>query len=120
MKQKFLSDWTYARRRQTNKSMAKSRVKEIEFALKLFIAGATPNSARAITNIQKILGTYLAGRYTLNIIDVRQEPAIAKEEQIIALPLLIIKQPLPERRLVGDMSNTKKVLEGLGITVGEE
>jgi circadian clock protein KaiB len=99
--------------------MAKSREKEIEFALKLFIAGATPNSLRAITNIQKILGTYLSGRYTLNIIDVRQEPAIAKEEQIIALPLLIIKQPLPERRLVGDMSNTEKVLQGLGITITE-
>jgi len=100
--------------------MAKSRSKEAEYALKLFIAGATPNSSRAITNIQKILSAYLSGRYTLNIIDVRQEPEVARQEQIIALPLLIIKEPLPERRLIGDMSNTKKVLEGLGITVSEE
>jgi circadian clock protein KaiB len=100
--------------------MTKSRAKEIEYALKLFIAGATPNSLRAITNIQKILSAYLSGRYTLNIIDVRQEPEVAKEEQIIALPLLIIKTPLPERRLIGDMSNTKKVLEGLGITLSED
>jgi circadian clock protein KaiB len=100
--------------------MTKSRAKEVEYALKLFIAGATPNSLRAITNIKKILSAYLSGRYTLNIIDVRQEPEVAKQEQIIALPLLIIKVPLPERRLIGDMSNTKKVLEGLGITLSED
>jgi circadian clock protein KaiB len=92
---------------------------EIEYILRLFISGATPNSIRAITNIQKILETYLPGRYTLNIIDVRQETAVAQQEQIIALPLLIIKNPLPEKRLIGDMSNTKKVLAGLGITLSE-
>jgi circadian clock protein KaiB len=99
--------------------MRKTRRSEIEYILRLFISGATPNSSRAITNIQKILETYLQGRYTLNIIDVRQETAVAQKEQIIALPLLIIKNPLPERRLIGDMSNTKKVLEGLGITSSE-
>lgn len=99
--------------------MGMARRSEIEFTLRLFISGATPNSSRAITNIQKILETYLPGRYTLNIIDVRQETAVAQKEQIIALPLLIIKNPFLERRLIGDMSNTKKVLEGLGITLSE-
>jgi circadian clock protein KaiB len=97
--------------------MAKVNNNQLEYILRLFISGATPNSSRAITNIQKILETYLHGRYTLNIIDVRQETAVAQQEQIIALPLLIIKNPPPERRLIGDMSNTKKVLAGLGITL---
>jgi circadian clock protein KaiB len=99
--------------------MATNKPDQIEYALKLFIAGATSNSSRAITNIQKILNSHLAGRYALNIVDVRQEPGIAREEQIVALPLLIIKAPLPERRLIGDLSNTKKVLEGLGITMNK-
>lgn len=89
------------------------------YVLKLFISGATPNSSRAITNLQKILQERLAGRYTLSIIDVRQETHIAQQEQIIALPLLIKKNPLPERRLIGDMSNTEKVLDGLGIMASE-
>ena len=99
--------------------MATNKTEEVEYALKLFIAGATPNSSRAITNIQKILNSHLAGRYALNIVDVRQEPAVAREEQIVALPLLIIKAPLPERRLIGDLSNTEKVLEGLGINMNK-
>jgi circadian clock protein KaiB len=100
--------------------MRKQRKGEIGYILKLFISGATTNSTRAITNLQKILETYLQGKYILNIIDVRQETSVAKQEQIIALPLLIVKKPLPERRLIGDMSNTKKVLKGLGITSSED
>ena len=89
--------------------------KGVEFDVRLFIAGATPNSSRAVMNIKHILNTYLSDRYTLDIIDVRQEPEMAKHEQIIALPLLIIKHSLQERRLIGDLSNTAKVLEGFGI-----
>jgi circadian clock protein KaiB len=86
-----------------------------EFALRLFVAGASPNSTRAIVNIKHILNTYLRDRYTLDIIDVRQNPSIGKDEQIIALPLLVIKHSSQERRLIGDLSNTPKVLEGFGI-----
>lgn len=84
--------------------------------LKLFISGASPNSVRAINNIQKILEEHLKDRYTLSVIDIYQEKNIAQQEQIIALPLLIRKFPLPERRLIGDMSNTTKVLDYLEIT----
>lgn len=88
----------------------------IQIILKLFISGASPNSVRAINNIQKILEEHLKDRYTLSVIDIYQEKVLAQQEQIIALPLLIRKFPLPERRLIGDMSNTVKVLDYLEIT----
>jgi len=86
------------------------------YVLRLFITGATPNSSRAIANLKEICETYLKGRYELEIIDVYQQPLIARNEQIIALPLLIKKAPFPERRLIGDMSDTAKVLRGLSLT----
>lgn len=85
------------------------------YRLSLFITGASPNSVRAINNIKAICEKYLAGEYELEIIDVYQIPEIAQREQIIAVPTLIKKGPAPERRLVGDMSDTAKVLRGLGI-----
>lgn len=87
-----------------------------EYVLHLFITGASPNSIKAITNLKEICEAYIAGRYHLEIIDVYQQATIAEKEQIIAMPLLIKKFPLPERRLIGDMSDTQKVLRGLGIT----
>ena len=86
-----------------------------EYVLRLFITGATPNSVKAVNNLKLICEQYLKGKYSLEIIDVYQQEDIAEKEQIIALPLLVKKLPLPERRLIGDMSNTEKVLHGLGI-----
>lgn len=86
-----------------------------EYVLQLYITGATPNSVRALTNIKSICEEYLKGRYSLEIIDVYQQKDIAEKEQLIALPLLIKKQPLPEKRMIGDLSNTQKVLAGLGL-----
>jgi circadian clock protein KaiB len=85
------------------------------FVLRLFITGTSPNSVRAIKNVRDICEEHLKGRYTLEIIDVYQQAALAKEEEIIALPLLIKKSPAPVRRLIGDMSETPKVLKGLGL-----
>lgn len=90
-----------------------------EYDLRLFVSGASPNSVRAINNLQKTLEKHIKGRYLLKVIDVHQERDLAQHEQIIALPLLIRKLPLPERRLIGDMSDIKKVLNGLGITIEE-
>ena len=90
--------------------------KKPEFVLCLFITGASPNSVRAISNIKTICETYLHGRYALQIIDVYQEQKIAMEQQIIALPMLLKKFPLPERRMIGDLSHTEKVLSALGLT----
>jgi circadian clock protein KaiB len=85
-----------------------------ELHLRLFITGATPNSVRAITNIKQICEENFKGKYRLEIIDVYQQRAIAENEQLIALPLLIRKQPSPERRMIGDLSDTQKVLKLLG------
>jgi circadian clock protein KaiB len=88
-----------------------------EYVLQLFVSGASPNSVRAIVNLKNICEAHLAGRYSLEIIDVYQQGIIARDAQIIALPLLIKKLPLPERRIIGDMSETKKLLHGLGLDV---
>lgn len=86
------------------------------YKLRLFITGASTNSTRAVINMKEICETYLKQNYELEIIDVHQQPLLAESEEIIALPLLVKKSPGPERRLIGDMSNTKKVLRGLGVT----
>ena len=91
-------------------------VNDEPYLLKLFVTGASPNSTRAISNIKNICESKLEGRYELEIIDVYQQPLMAETEQIIALPLLIKKMPLPERRFIGDLSDTEKVLKGLDIT----
>lgn len=92
--------------------------KDADFVLRLYITGASPNSLRAVENIQQICKLYLKNNYQLEIIDVYQQASIAEQEQIVALPLLIKVHPLPKRRFIGDMSNTNKVLNGLGISAG--
>jgi circadian clock protein KaiB len=89
--------------------------KDFPYIFRLYITGASPNSARAITNIKNICESSLKDQYELNIIDVYQQPLVAKTVDIIALPLLIRKLPLPERRLIGDMSDGEKVRKSLGI-----
>lgn len=86
---------------------------EPAYVLRLFITGATPNSVRAVANTRRICEEHLKDRYSLEVIDVYQQPELAEQEQLIALPLLIRKKPLPERRLVGDQSNSEKVVKGL-------
>jgi circadian clock protein KaiB len=81
--------------------------------LRLYITGASVNSAKAISNIKQICEKHLKNAYKLEIIDIYQQPALAKQEQIVALPLLVKSFPLPEKRLVGNMSDTEKVLKGL-------
>ena len=85
-------------------------------ALKLFVTGASPNSARAVANLKNICEKYL-GKYDLEIIDVYQQPLKAKDEQIIALPMLLKFFPKPIKRLIGDMSDIQKVLRGLGLNL---
>lgn len=83
--------------------------------LRLFITGASLNSRRAVINLTELCEIHIKDRYSLEIIDVYQQKSIAEQEQIIALPLLIKSFPLPERRMIGDMSDTQKVLKGLGL-----
>jgi circadian clock protein KaiB len=81
----------------------------------LYVAGYSPKSVSAITNIKKICEENLQGRYELDVIDLYQQPQLAQGEQIIAVPTLIKKLPPPLRRIIGDMSNTERVLVGLDI-----
>jgi circadian clock protein KaiB len=85
------------------------------YKLRMYVTGASPNSAKAITNIKNICETHLSGMYDLEIIDIYQEPLKAQTEQVIALPMLVKSLPLPFKRLIGDMSDTKKVLKALGL-----
>jgi circadian clock protein KaiB len=80
------------------------------------VAGISPNSVRAIENINAICLKYLKGKYELEVIDIYQQPSLALQEDIITIPVLIKKFPLPEERLIGDLSNTKIVLEELHLT----
>ena len=86
------------------------------YVLQLFVAGISPNSIRAIENINTICAKYLKGRHELDIIDIYQQPDQALKEEIVAIPVLVRKFPLPEQRLIGDLSNTKTVLNELGLT----
>lgn len=83
------------------------------YVLRLYVTGNTPSSARAVANIKKICEERLRGCYELEVIDIYQQPELAKEGQIIAVPTLVKKQPPPLRRIIGDMSDTERVLGGL-------
>ena len=85
------------------------------YVLRLYVTGLTPRSVRAVDNLRAICDEYLEGRYDLEVIDVYQQPILAKGEQIIAAPTLIKKLPLPMRRIIGDMSNRERVLLGLDL-----
>jgi len=87
------------------------------FMLKLYVTGTTPKSVRAIANLKKICEEHLPGRYSLEVINLYEKPNLARGEQIIAAPTLIKKLPLPLRRVIGDMSDTEKVLVGLDLKV---
>ena len=83
------------------------------YVFRLYITGASPNSSRAITNLKFFLENNLKGQYELEIIDVYQQPHVAKTVDIIALPMLTREFPLPRMRLIGDMSNSEKLLRVL-------
>lgn len=83
--------------------------------LKLFVSGATRRSSKAIENIRNFCERYLKGRYELEIIDIYQQPELLEREQVVAAPTLIKELPPPLRKLIGDMSDTEKIMIGLDI-----
>jgi circadian clock protein KaiB len=94
---------------------AAAEVQPESFLLRLYVTGVTPRSVNAIANIKRICEEHLAGRYQLEVIDLYQQPQLAKGEQIVAAPTVIKQLPLPLRRIIGDMSNTERVLVGLDL-----
>ena len=97
---------------------ALKRLSQEKYVLRLFVAGMNPKSVQAIANIKRICETYLAGRYQLEVIDVYQQPILAKDGQIVAAPTLVKELPPPLRKLVGSMSDIKRVLVGMDLHIG--
>jgi len=85
------------------------------YNLRLYVAGQTPKSIAAIANLKNLCERHLAGRYSIDIVDLMQNPSLAQRDQIVAIPTLIRKLPEPIKRIIGDLSNTERVLIGLDI-----
>ena len=83
--------------------------------LRLYVAGQTPRSVAAIANLHKICEEYLAGRYKVQVINLLENPKLARGDQILAIPTLVRKLPAPVRKIIGDLSNTERVLIGLDL-----
>jgi circadian clock protein KaiB len=84
--------------------------------LRLYTAGQSPKSLAALANLKKVCEEHLAGRYSIEVVDLMKNPRLAKDDQIVAIPTLVRKLPEPLRRLVGDLSDTERTLVGLQIT----
>lgn len=85
------------------------------WTLRLYIAGATSKSARAMANLRRICDQHLAGRYEITVVDLVENPHLASADQIVAIPTVVRCRPLPVRKIVGDLSDMDKVLSGLDI-----
>jgi len=83
--------------------------------LKLYIAGNTPKSVTALNNLKKYCEEYLEGKYRIEVIDLLKKPQLAEGDQIFAVPTLVLRVPVPMRKIIGDLSNEEKVLVGLNI-----
>jgi circadian clock protein KaiB len=83
--------------------------------LRLYVAGQTPRSVAALSNLKLICEEHLAGRYTIEVIDLLERPQLAQGEQIVAIPTLERRLPPPVRKIIGDLSNTERVLIGLDL-----
>ena len=86
-----------------------------EWQLRLYVAGTTPRSAAALENLKKLCETHLAGRYSIEILDLLVNPQLAAGDQILAVPTLVRKFPEPIRKIIGDLSNEERVLVGLDV-----
>ena len=85
------------------------------FDLKLYVAGQTPKAVRAFANLRKICDEHLEGRYRIEVIDLLENPTLGQGDQILALPTLVRRLPTPIKKIIGDLSNTERVLVGLDL-----
>ena len=91
-----------------------------EWELRLYVAGQTPRSLRAFANLKKICEEHLAGAYTIEVVDLLENPQLSKGDQILAIPTLVRRLPTPVRKIIGDLSNTERVLVGLDLRPTEQ
>jgi circadian clock protein KaiB len=87
------------------------------FELRLYVAGQTPKSMTALINLKKYCEEHLKGQYKIEVIDLLKHPQLAEGDQILAIPTLVRKVPLPVRKIIGDLSNEEKVLVGLDLKI---
>ena len=97
-----------------------SNSRQAKYVLRLYVSGSTLKSALAVENLKRTCEQHLKNRYDLKVIDIYQQPNLARGEQIVAVPTLIKRLPPPLRRLIGDLSNLKKVLFGLDLGMREQ
>ena len=103
------------RKKQTSKEKRKTQNPLDVWELRLYTAGQTPNSLKAFANLKKICEDHLKGKYTIEVIDLLKNPQLAAGDQILAIPTLVRKLPEPLKKIIGDLSNTERVLVGLDI-----
>lgn len=101
--------------RASGKASAKPGSKPEMWNLRLYVAGQTPKSIAAFANLKKICEEHLKGQYSIEVIDLLENPKLAKGDQILAIPTLVRKLPEPIRKIIGDLSDTERVLVGLNI-----
>ena len=85
------------------------------WVLRLYVAGQTPKSVTAFSNLKKICEEQLQGKYTIEVIDLLKNPQLSRDDQILAIPTLVRKLPEPVRKIIGDLSNTERVIIGLDL-----
>jgi len=107
------------RRKRSRSSVTKVKNKPETWHLRLYVAGQTPKSIAAFANLKKLCEEHLKGRYTIEVVDLLENPRLAKGDQILAIPTLVRKLPPPLRKIIGDLSNTERVLVGLNLYPGE-
>jgi circadian clock protein KaiB len=90
------------------------------YNLRLYVAGQTPKSLQAFANLKRICEEHLEGRYHIEVVDLLENPQLARGDQILAIPTLVRKLPEPIRKIIGDLSNTERVLVGLDLRMGNE
>ena len=98
-----------------SRAHTKKNSRQAAYVLRLYVNDSTPKSRLAVENIKRVCETHLEGRYDLEVIDIHKQAKLARDEQIVAVPTLIKRLPAPLQRLVGDMSDVKKVLFGLDL-----
>jgi len=97
------------------KSMRKPQSSEEFWELRLYVAGQTNRSYRALTNLKTICEQYMGGKYSIEVVDLTKNPKLGRDDQILALPTLVRKLPRPMKKMIGDLSKTERVLVGLDL-----
>ena len=102
-------------KKQTSKESPKTIENSKIWELRLYVAGQTPNSVRAFANLKRICEEHLKGKYSIEVVDLLKTPQLAAGDQILAIPTLVRKLPEPIKKIIGDLSNTERVIVGLDI-----